>query len=311
MATIRGFEVFRATRHAGVEMYARADVEAMARRAGDRIPLRIVHLSPSDPIPPPDGLVFGYVRWLRADGSRLLADLERVSDGLAEQIRRGRYTVIKSEIRPYPQGLESVTLFAGSVPPVADLRRAETYYQTVKGYAQRSSVRSYYGTLMAEGSLPEREADEGSDAVVAHATEENPNMTDEIITITPDQVDRQILTEMRLYQAEHPGVTSEQAWKAVRGLQPELARAYDFRCFCTAFDENGFPVSGGFQGAATLAEDLVALERKKAQNELVRLAKDYLARHPSTPDIQAALRQVFKDHVTLATRAGYGSHGSA
>jgi hypothetical protein len=41
--------------------------------------LKIMHLAAGDPIPPPDTPTFGYVRRLRTEGSRLLADQARVT----------------------------------------------------------------------------------------------------------------------------------------------------------------------------------------------------------------------------------------
>lgn len=139
---ILGIEVFATGTHNG-DTYDVADLEQMvgaAGKVGFEAPVKLGHMEDADTaaLLKKEGMpAFGWVRNLRVQGKKLLADLMEVPKRLGELIQKGAYRRVSAEIYwnfqkgkdIFPRVLKAVSLLGAEIPAVTDLAGIEALYR--------------------------------------------------------------------------------------------------------------------------------------------------------------------------------------
>jgi hypothetical protein len=139
---ILGIEVFATGVHNG-DTYDVADLEQMvgaADKVGFEAPLKLGHMEDDDTaaLLKKEGMpAFGWVRNLRVQGKKLLADFMEVPKRLADLIKKGAYRRVSAEIYwnfqkgkdVFPRVLKAVSLLGAEIPAVTDLAGIEALYK--------------------------------------------------------------------------------------------------------------------------------------------------------------------------------------
>lgn len=167
---ILGVEVFATGTHNG-DTYDVPDLELMvnaAEKVGFEAPLKLGHMEDSDTaaLLKKEGMpAFGWVRNLRVQGKKLLADFMEVPKRLGDLIKKGAYRRVSAEIYwnfqkgkdVFPRVLKAVSLLGAEIPAVTDLAAVEALYEKLglqaKGKDDGGEFRTYLSDAPAWGGL--------------------------------------------------------------------------------------------------------------------------------------------------------------
>jgi len=163
VVTIKGVEIFKTGVHNG-DTYKVDDLRSMiaaADKVGFLPPLKLGHMDDADTkkLLKKEGMAaFGWVKNLRVEGQKLLADFTDVPRRLGELIKKGAYKRVSAEIywnykrgaSTFPRALKAVALLGAEIPAITDLKDVEALYLSTPGEylsfdGDDNEYRTYFG----------------------------------------------------------------------------------------------------------------------------------------------------------------------